>query len=161
MEKTFAGKTIQDIVYDYSDMLIRIAFQNTKSMVNAEDMVQDVLIKLMNHSGGFENKEHVKAWLIRVLINRCKDFQRSAWMKRMVPFREDLDVLAPQHQEVMEEIFQLKPEDRNIIYLFYYEGYAIREIAQMIGMKENTVSSRLTRARKKLKVLLVEGGMGA
>ena len=161
MEKTFAGKTIQDIVYDYSDMLIRIAFQNTKSMVNAEDMVQDVLIKLINHNGRFENEEHVKAWLIRVLINRCRDFQRSAWMKRMVPLREEIDVLAPQHQKVMEEIFQLKPEDRNIIFLFYYEGYAIKEIAQMIGMKDNTVSSRLVRARKKLKVLLVEGGMGA
>lgn len=161
MNEKFAGKTIQDIVYNYSDLLIRIAFQNTRSMANAEDLVQDVYIKLMKHRKEFESEEHVKAWLIRVLINRCKDYHRSAWIRKVVPMHEQMEFLAPAEQEMMEEIFMLKPEERNIVYLFYYEGYGIKEIAEMLNLNGNTVSSKLVRARKKLKNYLMEGEMEA
>jgi RNA polymerase sigma-70 factor (ECF subfamily) len=161
LNKTFAGKSIQNIVIDYSDMLIRIAFQNTGSRANAEDLVQDVYIKLLKCKKEFENQEHVKAWLIRVLVNRCRDYHRSAWLRKVVPMHPEMDFLAPEEQEVMEEIFLLKPEERNIVYLFHYEGYTIKEIARMVNLKENTVSSKLVRARKKLKAYLMEGEMEA
>ena len=157
MNKQFAGKTIQDIVQCYSDMLLRIAFQNMRGLDTAEDIVQEVYIKLMKQTKPFTSDEHLKAWLIRVTVNLCKDYYRSSWFKRTVPLTAAMDFFAPEEQKVMEEIFSLKVEERNIIYLHYYEGYTIREIASILEKNENTISSKLQRSRKKLRSLLEEG----
>ncbi|SHJ92644.1 RNA polymerase sigma factor [Paramaledivibacter caminithermalis] len=157
MELLFAGKTIQNVVNSYSDILIRIAFQNTKSLTDAEDIVQEVYIKLFKYKGDFKTEEHLKAWLIKTTYHRCKDFFRSSWFRKVVPIHEDMEFFAPEEQKVMEEIFQLKLDDRTVIYLYYYEGYSIKEIAYMLGKNENTISSKLQRARKKLKHIIEEG----
>ena len=156
MEKLYAGISIENVIQSYSDTLIRIAFQNTKSLADSEDIVQDAYIKLHKCKTTFETEEHLKAWLIRVTINQTKDLHRSAWYRKVVPINEDLEFLAPEEQTVMEEIFQLKEEERNIIYLYYYEGYSIDEIAKIMQKKSNTVSSKLQRARKKLKNIIIE-----
>lgn len=157
LEPLFAGKTIQNVVNSYSDILIRIAFQNTKSLADAEDIVQEVYVKLFKRHGDFKTEEHLKAWLIKVTYHRCKDFFRSSWYRKVVPIHEEIDLLAPEEQTVMEEIFQLKSDERTIIYLYYYEGYSMKEIAYMLGKNENTISSKLQRARKKLKHIIQEG----
>lgn len=157
MNSTFAGKTLHDIVDTYSDTLIRIAYQNTKNMSDAEDIVQEVYIKLMKCHKSFKSMEHLKAWLIRVTINRCKDHFKSAWFRKTTELKEDAVLIHQESEPVMEEIFMLERMDRNIVYLYYYEGYTIKEIAQILKMKENTVSSKLQRARKKLKIILQEG----
>lgn len=156
LSKLFAGNTLHDVVHGYSDMLLRIAFQNTKVLADAEDIVQEVYIKLINYEGTFTSEEHLKAWLIKVTINKCKDHFKSAWYRKAVPLTESMDILAPEEQKIMEEIFQLKKEDRNILYLYYYEGYTIREIADMLGKKQNTISTKLQRAKKKLRCIVEE-----
>lgn len=148
---------MEDVVNKFSDILIRIAFQHTKSLSDSEDIVQDVYMKLIKSSYEFEGEDHLKAWLIKVTYHRCKDFFKLSWYKRVVPIDDNMDFLAKEEQEIMEEIFQLKKEDRIIIYLYYYEGYSIKDIAQILEKKENTISSKLQRARKKLKVLIEEG----
>lgn len=157
MDITPASKTIHDIVSNYSSMLVRIAFQNTKSLSDAEDIVQNVYIKLINHKSSFSSEEHLKAWLIRVTINQSKDLLKSAWYKNTIELTEEINYLTTDDKEVFREIFLLKKFDRNIIYLYYYEGYTIKEIASILGRKENTISSSLQRARKKLKKILTEG----
>ncbi len=157
LSKKFASKTIHDIVTKYSSTLLRIAFQNTKSLSDAEDIVQNVFIKLINHRSSFVSEEHLKAWLIRVTINQSKDLLKSAWYRTTTELNDQMDLFTSEDKEVLRELFLLKKFDRNIIYLYYYEGYKIKEIASILNKNENTISSSLQRARKKLKKIITEG----
>lgn len=152
----YAGKNIDEIVHCYSDTLIRVAVNHTKNLSDAEDMVQDVYLRLMRYKGTFLDEQHLKAWLIRVTINRCKDHFKSSWFKKRVAMPEDLLLEAPLESGVFEEIFELETMDRTIVYLHYYEGYSIKEISEILKKKPNTIGSRLQRARKKLKHILEE-----
>lgn len=141
-----------EVVEKYSDMIFRIAYQNLFQIHDAEDVVQDVFLKLLRQeSKCFEDCEHLKSWLIRVTINQCLDYRKSFSRTKTVPL-EDLEIpYDSQEQGLMEELQQLPKDYRNILYLYYYEGYTIKEIAAIIGMKQNTVNSKLTRGRKKLR----------
>lgn len=150
-----------DLIVDkYSDMIFRLAYQNLYNIPDAEDVVQDVFLKLLKSNKAFESMEHVKAWLIRVTVNQCLDYKKSFYRKNVVSLENQVIPLKENEQCIIEEIFQLPTEESSIIYMYYYEGYTIREIAEILGKKQNTVNSKLTRARKKLKKLLLEGGYG-
>jgi len=155
--KKFAGLCVQEIVQTYSDTLIRIAVQQTKSMSEAEDIVQDVYMTLMKHKKPFENVDHLKAWLIKVTFNKCKDYFKSSRVKKTVPITDEMSFIAKEEQMILSEIFELHQEERVIVYLHYYEGYTTAEIANLLEMKVNTVGSKLRRARMKLKLMLEEG----
>lgn len=154
---TFAGLYVQDIVQTYSDTLIRIAVQQTKSMSEAEDIVQEVYMTLMKQKKPFANEAHLKAWLIKVTFNKCKDYFKSSRVKKTVPITEDMSFIAKEEQIVLAEIFELHPKERAIVYLHYYEGYTTAEIANLLEINVNTVGSKLRRARMKLKTILEEG----
>lgn len=154
---TFAGLCVQEIVQTYSDTLIRIAVQQTKSMSEAEDIVQEVYMTLMKQKKPFANEAHLKAWLIKVTFNKCKDFFKSSRVKKTVPITEDMSFIAKEEQIVLAEIFELHPKERAIVYLHYYEGYTTAEIANLLEINVNTVGSKLRRARMKLKTILEEG----
>ena len=145
------------IFRQYSDMIYRIALHNLKNGADAEDVMQDVCIELLTKCPDQIDPEHLKAWLIRVTINKCNSLHRLAWRKRHEPLEDYAHLTAPEHREVMEEIWQLPKDYRNIIYLYYYESYTIAEISGILGKNPNTVSSYLQRARKKLKDILTEG----
>ncbi|MDD3747100.1 MAG: RNA polymerase sigma factor [Anaerostipes sp.] len=148
-------KEYNSIVDEYSDMIFRIAYQNLFNIHDAEDVTQDVFLKLIKQKENFFNdKEHLKSWLIRVTINRSIDFKKAFFRKNTVPLH-DIDIpFEPEEKELLEEMYQLPRDYRNILYLYYYEGYTIKEIANILGIKQNTVNSRLTRGRKKLKVIM-------
>lgn len=159
MNELSAGNNfIQNIVYKYSDMMMRIAYQNLKSQSDAEDVLQEVFLKLIKSEHAFISDEHTKAWLIRVTINQCKDYKKSAWIRKIVPITEEIPLFEKEQKKVMEEIFRLKPDYRNVIYLYYYEEYTIAEIANILDKSCNTISSQLQRARKKLKTIILEEG---
>lgn len=151
------GDAIPAVVEQHADMVLRIAYQNLYSRADAEDVVQDVFLRLLGQPA-FADENHLKAWLIRVAVNRCKDINKSAWRRKTVPLEVDWPALPAESHGVMEELAALKPADRTVIYLYYYEKYTVPEIAEMLGEKESTVSSRLNRAKKKLKDILTEGG---
>lgn len=148
------------IVDLYADMIYRIAYQNLFHASDAQDVVQDVFLKLLKHQNQcFQDEEHLKAWLIKATVNQCLDYRRSFFRRRVVPLG-DIDIpYEPQEHAVMEELYQLPKDYRNILYLYYYEEYTIKEIAQILGKKQNTVNSKLTRGRKRLKKLM-EGKHG-
>ena len=100
----------------------------------------------------------MKAWLIKVTVNKCIDIKKSARYRTTVTLDEQTARYDSEELGVMDEIFKLPEEERNIIYLYYYEGYTIAEIAQILGKKQNTVNSKLQRARNKLQSLLKKGG---
>lgn len=151
---------VEILVQKYSDMIARIAYQNCFNKTDSEDIAQEVFFKLIRNPQEFKSEEHLKAWLIRVTINVSKDYNKAAWYKKIEPIdgKELPYNFEPEERELIKELSKLKPDYRNIVYLYYYEGYKINEIAKIMNLKENTVSSNLTRARKKLKEVLEDGG---
>ncbi|MCI5904460.1 MAG: RNA polymerase sigma factor [Oscillospiraceae bacterium] len=138
----------------YSDTILRIAVQNTKNYHDAEDVVQEVFIRLMNNYDGFESGEHKKAWLIRVTINLCRDINRSRRFKGLEPLEDYPCFYGDELKncEIIEMIRNLPENRRNAVYLFYFEGYSINEIAEITGRNAKSVGSDLHRARKQLKL---------
>ena len=156
MDKFDAEKT-ERIIRQHADMIYRIAVHNCQNAADAEDILQDVCIDLLTKCPCRDDPEHLKAWLIRVTINKCRSLHRLAWRRRSVPLDECAELAQPEERGVMEEIRQLPETMRNVIYLYYYEDLTIAEVAEVLGMNPNTVSSTLQRARRKLKDLLEEG----
>ena len=156
MKNYFGTEEAEQTIKKYANLIYRIALHNVKNTIDAEDIFQEVCVALITKKVPVDNEEHLKHWLIRVTINKCNGFHRSVWQNR----RECLDdyayLEAPEQKQVMEELWQLPKNYRNVIYLYYYEEYTIKEIAQILGKKVNTVSSHLQRARKKLKNILIE-----
>lgn len=148
---------VRELVEAYSDMVMRIAYQNCFNKSDSEDITQEVFIKLLENMDRVKDDEgYLKAWLIRVTVNLCKDYNKSSWYKRVKGF-DGNELEIPWEMEELglwEELSRLKPVYRNIIYLYYYEGYKIHEIAGILNLRENTVSSNLNRARKQLKTIL-------
>lgn len=143
------------VVDTYSDMIFRIAYQNLFSVEDAQDVVQDVFLKLLKQKENcFHDEEHLKAWLIKVTINQCLDYKKSFFRRNTVAL-DNLEIPFEQEErQLMEELSRLPKEERNVLYLHYYEGYTIKEIAGILGKKQNTVNSKLTRGRSKLKQIL-------
>ncbi len=142
-------------------MVMRIAYQHCFNKSDSEDITQEVFIKLMDHIYSLkDDEETIKAWLIRVTINLCKDYNKSARNRLQTPLdpdREGETHWDSEERELWGALRRLRPVYRTILYMYYYEGYKTKEIAVILRMKENTVSSSLTRARKQLKEILTEG----
>ena len=119
----------------------------------AEDAVQDAFVRYLEKAPA--DLEAPSAWLMRVLVNGCKSRLRLAW-RRVGPLPDTLPAPGPEERQELEELFSLPPEDRAVIHLHYYEGYSTNEIAQLLGCHPGTVRSRLSRARERLRKLLVE-----
>lgn len=151
-------ETYSEIVEKFSDMIFRIAYQNLLNFADSEDIVQEVFVKLLCHRREFEDEEHLKAWLIRVTVNQCRDFRRVFLRRQEVELTDVEASFEPREEWVLDELAKLSKYDRTVIYLHDYEGYTVQEIAEILKKKPNTISSRLTRARAKLKVILQEGG---
>ena len=144
-----------EYVRKYSDMVYRVAYSYTRSIPDSEDIMQDVLMKLYQSGKAFRDDEHAKAWLIRVTANRSKDVLRSQRRKHA----EELDENTSQAQEesgLDEAMSALGEEYRLAVYLHYYEGYGVRDIARIMRISESNVKIRLKRARDKLKEFLTE-----
>ena len=143
-------------VQRYSDAVYRAAVHNCRCAADAEDVVQDVYEKLLHYNGTFESEEHLKAWLLRVAINRCRDLTRAAHQKDT---ELDENLPAPEQMEdgsVLDAVKALPENYRNAIYLHYYEGYTTAEIGRMLKVPTNTVLSWLRRARAQLQTMLKE-----
>ncbi len=140
----------------WGDTMFRVACHALGSRADAEDVCQDVLLKLYGTDTLFQNDDHAKHWLIRVTVNHCRKLLRAPWRKRSLPL-EDWDGPAQEpddHSDVLAAVMALEPRYRVCVYLYYYEDYSVREIAQALNAKESTVQTRLHRARCQLKTAL-------
>lgn len=145
----------------YYSLVFRIAFMELKSHADAEDIIQEVFIRLMMYSPEFESSEHEKAWLIRTAINLCKDFLKSRWNRSTVGMDaisgEEIKyfkVPYVQDDDMVMRLFELPERYRRTLYLFYYEDYSIKEISDVLEMPEGTVKTNLKRGREALKKIL-------
>lgn len=154
----FTDEHFTDIARRYMDTVFRVAFSYMKSRTDADDITQNVLLKLYQYEGEFCNDDHIKHWLIRVTVNECKTAYRSIWRKteNIEDYVNSLQMPSEEHTELLETVMSLPKKYRMVIYLFYYEGYSTREIARLLGTPEATVRTHLARGRKKLKTILTE-----
>jgi RNA polymerase sigma-70 factor (ECF subfamily) len=159
-------KNIDYIVEKYSDVIYRAAVAYLGREADAEDIVSEVLIKYFSLCDklNFNDSEHLKAWLIRVTMNMCKDLLKSAAYSKSVPTQPDsgadCDLIEtyPQRTDVRNALEQLDGKYRTVLYLYYYEEYKTEEIAEILHTSKGTVVSRLSRARSKLKLSLSDYG---
>ena len=131
---------------------------------DAEDIAQEVFIKLYTYDGSFESDEHIKAWLLRCTVNRCKNLLRSYWYRNSEPLEAAGDKAHYDTREgggLAEAMSRLKPKTRIVLELYYYEGYTAKEIAQITHTSENSVLHRLSRGRKQLKDILTDERNGS
>lgn len=147
----------------YSDMILRLSLNYLKSRQEAEDICQDVFMKYISADTVFPSQEQEKAWIIRTTINACKDHLKSAYHKRMVVTDHVQDDLLQEEDsfgDVREAVFSLPLKYRIIIYLYYFEGYSVKEIAKMLGKTQNAVSLNLVRGRRMLRKMIEQERKG-
>jgi len=141
----------------YSDMVRRICFVQLKNYHDVEDVFQDVFLKYILNDKPFDSEVHEKAWMIRVTINACRDNLKSFFKRKVLSINELLQepsYIEESSFDTLEAVLQLPQKYRNAIYLFYFEGYTAIEIADILGRKENTIYTWLSRGREQLKTAL-------
>ena len=147
---------IERVVNEYATMLLRVAYSQLNNRTEAEDAVQEVLLKYMEKAPVFQSAEHEKAWLLRVTINHCKNHLASAWFRKRADLDEGIPALDNEELEVVSAVAALPAKYRAVVHLYYFEGYSTKEIAEILHSRPNTVSSRLSRARALLAKALKE-----
>lgn len=141
--------TIEDVIDTYGDMVTRICIMNLKNSDDAKDCFQEVFIKLYKH-GMIEDPDYLKHWLIRVTINTCKDYCR-VFYKKTINIEDVLIQDEKKDYVLLPVILDMPTRYKNVLYLYYYEGYKTDEISEILKMNINTVKSRLKRGREILK----------
>ena len=152
---------LEQIFRDYYQLIYRVAFSQVKNHADAEDITQEVFLKIIRHDMRYQSMEHERAWIVRVTINLCRDLLKSKWHKTSVSMEEvseaqrgSCENFTEIQDDMMWAVLQLPEKYRNCLYLFYYEDYSIKEIAQSLEMPENTVKTNLKRGRQALKEFL-------
>lgn len=155
---------IESLYEKYATDVLRVCYFYLGDRHKAEDVCQDVFVRLITNTPDLQEGRE-KAWLLKVALNRCRDLWRGAWLKRVVlgspafeliPAPDEFGRMA-EHEEIMQAVNQLPATFKEVILLHYYQGFGISEIAEMMELPEGTISSRLSRGRKKLEIILKGG----
>lgn len=149
---------IERAVRQYADMIFRFAYQHIGNYHDAEDILQDVAAAIVIHDAPLDDDAHLKNWLIKVTLNRCRNWNRRKKLRQIQPLDESIPA-PPQEISEMTELLRKLPEKyRDVLYLHYYEGYTVDEIAGLLDRSRNTVGSQLRRGREKFRIILTQGG---
>lgn len=143
---------------EYMDMVFRVAFSCLRSQTDAEDVTQEVLLRLYETDYVFESRAHIKNWLVKVTYNECRKFWRRLWRRHenIDDYAEQLAFEETDCQDLFTAVMKLDRAKRIVVVLYYLEGYQIQEIAGILKIPPGTVGTRLARARKELRKYLEE-----
>lgn len=142
---------IQNAVAAHMRSIVRVAYTYVQSVQDAEDIAQETFLSYLKSGQTFQNGEHEKAWLLRVCINKSRNLLKSGWHRSRNPLPEDLAAMPPEENIVLVAVLGLEEKYRVPVHLYYYEGYAIADIARVLQLPSATVGTRLARARAQLK----------
>jgi RNA polymerase sigma-70 factor (ECF subfamily) len=157
---------IETLMRQYGNDVLRTAYMYVKDIHTAEDIFQDVFIKVNQKLATFEGNSSIKTWIIRITINTCKDYLKSAWNRRVVPmmeYQEDAIVSETDYDEaekkdtrelIKKTVLSLPAKYKDVVLCVYFQEMTITEAAQVLNIAEGTAKSRLSRARLKLKSML-------
>lgn len=145
-------------VYDtYADMLYRVSVSILQNRADADDAVQNAFCRYLEHAPFFRDKEHEKAWLIRVTVNQCKDLLRRRKIRAWLPFEELPEMVAPETgSPVLDAVAALPDKYREVVILYHLEEMSVRETAAALTLSESAVKMRLARAREMMRDYLTE-----
>ncbi|MBE5966297.1 MAG: sigma-70 family RNA polymerase sigma factor [Lachnospiraceae bacterium] len=161
-----AAYDIEELIRQYGNDVLRTAYMYVKDSHTAEDIFQDVFIKVNQKLSTFEGNSSIKTWIIRIAINTCKDYLKSAWNRRVIPMMEyqedqivsdtDFDSVEKQDTDdiIKKAVLSLPAKYKDVVLCVYYNEMTIAETAAVLKVAEGTVKSRLSRARQKLKSVL-------
>ena len=161
--QTEAASLVESLYLRYADDVLRVSYFYLGDREKAEDVMQEVFLRVMDKQPVLREGSE-KSWLLKVALNICRDQWRSSWAKRVILGSKRLDIIPAddeledrtEKEALMQAVHSLPADVREVFLLFYYQRYTIEEIAKIIDVQAGTVSSRLSRGRKKLKVLLEE-----
>ena len=147
---------VMDAMKRYSSMVYRLAYARMRNHADAEDIYQEVFLKLARADISFENQEHVRAWLLQVTVNCSVNLFRSAWRRHVQPVEALPERASPlTNDECYESLNRaldiLPARYRAVIHLYYYEEMSVDEISAVLNTKPATIRSRLARGRERLK----------
>lgn len=152
-------QTVQELAMLYQRNLFTMAFNICKNAQDAEDIVQDTFVQYYTTKKEFESEQHIRAWLMRVAVNKAKNVTRTFWRRNKVSIEDYMETLifeTPEAENLFETVMHLPEKYRIVIHLYYYEDYAVREIADILKLSESNVKIRLSRGRALLKEALKE-----
>ena len=140
------------------DMVYRIALNWFRRPPDAEDAAQNVMLRLWRTDTDFQGEDHLRHWLVKVTVNECKRISMHPWRSRTVPLESCAEPVFEDREkrELYQAVMELPGKYRVPLYLYYYEGYAVNEVGELLGLKSSTVQTRLARGREKLKTMLTE-----
>ena len=149
-------RTPAELARAYAPAIYRLAYARTGSRADAEDIMQEVFVRLLRTRPDFADRAHARAWLLRVAANCANDWFRAPWRRRGGPVTDSLP--SPEHEDggVVEAVLALPAKYRAAVHLYYYEELSVAEIAKITGKSESAVKSRLFRARAMLREALKE-----
>ena len=155
MSPTLDRQEAERLAETYADLILRLAYTYLNHTQDAQDICQTVFLKLLEKAPAFASPAHEKAWIIRTTANACKDSLRAAH-RRNVGLEAAAATPAPAapDSDVLDAVMALPRKYREALYLHYYEGYSVREIASLLGQSESAVSAHLSRGRKSLRTTL-------
>ena len=143
----------------YADMVFRLCLVYMRNKADAEDAFQNVFLKLVKTKPNFNSEEHIKAWLITVASNECKNQLKAFWRRNKVSIDEvTIPVKNEDKKEIVKTVLNLPLKYRDVLYLYYFEGYKVNELSKMLDVNESTIKTHLKRGRDALKNMLVKGG---
>ncbi len=148
---------IEAAINQYSNMLYKICFVIMGNKNDAEDALQETFFRFIRKPPDIKDKEHEKAWLIKVATNICRDMKRFQIRHTYMQLEDIADYLQDKKQKaILEEVLSLPRKQKEVIYLHYIEGYKINELANILRVSENVIKKRLQRGRVQLKLILEE-----
>ncbi|MCI8902446.1 MAG: RNA polymerase sigma factor [Lachnospiraceae bacterium] len=152
-------QSLHELAAMYQDNLFAVAFNICQNTQDAEDVIQDTFVQYYTTKKEFDSEEHIRAWLIRVAVNKAKNVTRTFWRRNKVSIEDFTEMLAfetPESETLFETVMQLPKKYRIVIHLYYYEDYSVGEIAKILKLSESNVKTRLMRGRAKLREVLKE-----
>lgn len=149
-------------IYDrQAECIYRVCMIYMKNDSDAQDGVQEIFLRIMEKDIPFQDEEHERAWCIRAAKNYCMDQLKSFWRKKRTDLATWKEVAADEDTregKLLEMVMALPVKYREVLYLYYYEEYSVREISSMLERKESTIQSQLAAGRKKLKQQIEKEG---
>ena len=157
---------IENTINEYADLIYRTSFLILKNKADVDDMVQETFYKYMTTDISFKSEDHKRAWLIKVSQNKCKDLLRSQKVRAYITYAEieekflSDDEIEKKDIDEYLRIANLNYKNKSVIMLYYYEGYSIEEVAEILGISVSATEKRLQRAREKIRKVFEKNNKG-
>ncbi len=154
MKQTISIRQLEEAYDAYGTAVYRLAMAFLGQRLDAEDITQETFCRLLYRAPVFSNEEHLKRWLLQVAANLCRNQLRGFWRKRVAQLDDTIPAIVPEEREALKAVLNLPDKYKLPVHLYYYEGYSVAEIAEILKLGQSAVKMRLKRGRELLKTEL-------